>query len=298
MKTRKKTATAQLSRLAQETAERAVQEPAPARQKLEALQRNVGRIVMLPLKELTLSENVRKYVPTDTAEFAQLLDSVKRDGILQNLVADLRLAADGGYSLTIVSGQRRFLAGERAGLESCPVRIMQYSDRAAKLAHGITENVLRDELHCLDLAEGYAALLQEGWSEEQIAETFDRKRQTVFQLLRLARFPAAAKAAIRAEMDKFTTRDLLNKFVAHRWQDEGALVASLQEHAQGRREKRAEEKTDRQLRQQTRALSQKSGYKLSVSGTKALGQLTIKWENEAQRQRLFRLLEESGAKKR
>lgn len=297
MKRTKHTAAAQLSRLAQGAAQATLESRAaavPARQsqaeKLDALLRNVGRIVVLPLSELTLGDNVRRYVPTDTPEFAQLVDSIRRDGILQNLVADLKMGKEGRYQLHVVSGQRRFLAGEAAGVKSCPVRIMQYSDRASKVAHGIAENVLRDSLHCLDLAEGYAELLKEGWTEAQIAETFDRKRQTVMQHLRLARYPEAAKRLIRQHMDQFTSYDLLNKFVAHKWEDAESLLAALQSHLAGKRQAVGRGKTDDDLRRAGRELGRRTGYRVSASGTPAAGQVTIKWRNEAEQRALFRLL--------
>ena len=302
MKFQKRTAAAQLSRLAKESAESKIQSrvsPPPvvpqASDKLEALMRNVGRIVMVPLGELSLSENVRRYLPTDTPEFQQLVDSVRKDGVQQNLVADLRVEEDGRYSLEIVSGQRRYLAGEMAGARSCPVKIMRYTDRASRVAQGIAENVLRDNLHCLDLAEGYAELLKEGWTEEQIAETFDRKRQTIMQHLRLARYPEEAKQIIRGQMDRFTSYDLLNKFVAHKWPDPETLVAALNQHLVGRSAAKSKPKTDDELRRAGQALSAKSGYQISATGTQSSGQVVIKWTDEEQQRALFLLLEQISA---
>jgi ParB family transcriptional regulator, chromosome partitioning protein len=295
MAVRRTSAAAQLSRLASESAAEPRRRAAPAASeaaaRLEALRRNVGRIVMVPLTELHLGENVRRHVPTDTPEFQQLVDSIRKDGVLQNLIAELRETAGGGYLLSLVSGQRRYLAAERAGVENCPVRVVEYSDRASRVAHGLTENVLRDDLHCLDLAEGYADLLGEGWTEEQIAETFDRRRQTVMQFLRLARYPAEAKRVIREHAAEFTAYDLLNKFVARRWESEAALVAALRAHLAGRRKKAAGPKTDEALRRAGRELSARSGYGVAVSGGKKAGQITLRWASERQRAALFRLLE-------
>jgi len=297
MKSQKRSAAGQLTRLAKESAESKIQSRVlppglslNANEKLEALLRNVGRIVMVPLKDLSLSENVRKYVPTNTPEFQQLVDSVKKDGILQNLMADLKIETSGKYKLDVVSGQRRFIAGEIAGTQSCPVRIMQYTNRASRIAHGIAENVLRDNLHCLDLAEGYAELLKEGWTEEQIAETFDRKRQTVMQHLRLARYPEEAKSFIREHMDQFTSYDLLNKFVAHKWKDTQTLITALKEHFEGRAAVKARQKTDEVLQKAGKDLSLKSGYKINVTGTSESGQIAIKWVGEEQQKALFLLL--------
>ena len=299
MKKNKTTAADRLSRLAREVSEtklqsreNAVAVPPQADDKLAALLKNLGRIVVVSLKDLTLSDNVRKYVPTDTPEFQQLVDSIRQDGILQNLVADLVVHPTGQYALKIVSGQRRFIAAEKAGVTQCPVRVMQYSDRAAKLAHGIAENVLRDNLHSLDLAEAYAELIHEGWNEAQVAETFDRKRQTVMQLLRLARYPEAAKRVIREQMERFTTYDLLNKFVAHKWDSTAQLVAALKAHAHGRNNTKGRVETDAALRARSKEISNGSGYRLNVTGTKQAGQVVIKWSSPLQQEQLFQILKQ------
>jgi ParB/RepB/Spo0J family partition protein len=255
------------------------------------LLKNVGRVVTLPLKELSLSENVRKYIPTDTPEFEELVADIKKNGIDQNLVADLRIEPDGSYHLNIVAGQRRYLAGLAAGVENCTVRIKQYTDRGSRIAQGIAENILREDLHPLDLAEGFAELLKEGWSEAEVAESFDRRRQTVLQLLRLARYPESAKSVIREHMEEFTAYDLLNKFVAHRWKDEASLVEALKSHVEWRAAPRVRVYTDDLLKFAGLDLSKKSGYKIRASGTRGVGQVVIKWENEEQQRRLFEFLE-------
>ena len=293
----KKSAASQLERLAKESEEAKnrvapINLPPGVTDKLEAYRRNIGKIVVLPLSELALGENVRKYVLTDTEDFKQLVASIEKGGINQNLVADLRIEEDGTPKLNIVAGQRRYLAGLEAGVKSCPVKIMQFTDRASRIAEGLSENLLRDNLHYLDQAEGYFELLREGWTESQIAETFDRKRQTIMQLLRLARFPDEAKKIIRQNMAEFTSFDLLNKFVARSWKDTPSLVAALKAHLANRANVKNRPKTDERLRTIGKNLSAKSGYRISVSGTSGTGQVTIKWSDERQQKALFELLQQ------
>lgn len=292
--TKKKTAAAQLSRLAQEAGEEVNDRgKLPTHlpdEKAEKLRRNIGRIVMVPRQDIRLSENVRKYIPTETPEFQQLVDSVRQDGLLQNLIAELKVEDSGAY-LNLISGQRRYLAAEIAKLEICPVRIVQYSDRGSKIAHGIAENVLRENLHCLDLAEAYAELLKEGWPEDQIAETFDRRRQTIMQHLRLAKYPEEAKALIRENRENFNSYDLLNKFVAHRWKTDDALVVALKNHLTAKTEPKVRAETTATIKEKGRELSRRSGYRIGVAGTQQIGKITIRWDNEVQRETLFRLLE-------
>lgn len=179
----------------------------------------------------------------------------------------------------------------------CPVRIVQFTDQGSRIAQALSENILRDNLHCLDQAEAYAALLREGWTEDQIAETFDRRRQTVMQHLRLARYPEEAKQVIRDSHDSFSSFDLLNRFVAHRWPDTETLVTALRTHADKRDKKQERARTGDELRQLGRELNARTSYRVSVSGTNEAGQIAIRWFSREDQIELFKVLRTLGNRK-
>src|SRR6185436_5673911 len=138
------------------------------------------------------------------------------------------------FKLVVIAGQRRVLAGRAAGVKQVAALILRLGGRGQRLAEGLAENLFREDLHCLDQAEAYAALIAEGWAEDQIAETFERRRRTILQFLRLARYPERAKTYIRKHKEVFTTYLLFNKFVAKSWKNETELMEKLTEAVKGR----------------------------------------------------------------
>lgn len=69
----------------------------------------------------------------------------------------------------IVTGARRFRAAQLAGLDSIPVRIVNLSDTHV-LEIQVIENLQRVEIHPLEEARGFRALLQlDGYDVHKIS---------------------------------------------------------------------------------------------------------------------------------
>ena len=97
----------------------------------------------------------RHFAETDLDELAA---SIRERGIIQPiLVRTLRGAID---QYEIVAGERRWRAGQRAGLHDVPVVLLEVNDREA-LELAIIENVQRADLNALEEAGGYQALADE-----------------------------------------------------------------------------------------------------------------------------------------
>jgi ParB/RepB/Spo0J family partition protein len=251
-------------------------------EKLELLLRNIGKTVLLSPHLLVIQDNIRQMIDLSSPEFQKLVNSIHEHGVKQNLIGDLRVLPDAKWQIVCVAGQRRLLAALKAGREQVPVRIEQYNNDAARLVDALSENLLRANLHCLDTALGYFRLLQAGWTENQIAEAFERQRDTVMKMLRLARFPAAAHNLIRTYPNLFTSTVLLTKFVAKSWPSEAALLEAMQQYAAKSNEKNSpalSKATDDRLKELVRSL-EKRGIKTAVKGTLVQGQLLMKWNNE------------------
>jgi ParB family transcriptional regulator, chromosome partitioning protein len=107
----------------------------------------------LPLDSLTESpNNPRKSF--DEAGLNELAASIKAQGILAPLVV-----RPVDHHFEIVAGARRYRAAQRAGLETAPVRIVELTDAQA-LETSIVENLQRRDVHPLDEAQGFAALIR------------------------------------------------------------------------------------------------------------------------------------------
>ena len=98
---------------------------------------------------------------------AQNADSVRTQGILSPLL----VRPLGEHTYEIVAGARRYRAAQRAGLDYAPVRIVDLTEAQA-LETSIVENLQRRDVHPLEEAQGFAALLrleEPKYSIEQIA---------------------------------------------------------------------------------------------------------------------------------
>lgn len=135
----------------------------------------------LPLEALAESSfNPRRHF--DEAALAELAESIKAQGILAPLVV-----RPVNQHFEIVAGARRFRAAQMAGLAAAPVRIVEMTDAEA-LEASIVENLQRRDVHPLDEAQGFAALMRFGelpLTIEQIAAKCGKSPAYVAGRLRL-----------------------------------------------------------------------------------------------------------------
>lgn len=263
---------------------------------LESLRRNINKVVLLPLDILLIEENVRQSVNVSSPEFLSLVDSIRENGIRQNIIVDLQDQDESNYKVVVIAGQRRVLAGRKAGAKQVAALILRLNDRGKRLAEGLAENLFREDLHCLDQAEAYAALISEGWTEEQIADTFERRRKTILQFLRLARYPKQAKALIREHKEAFTAYLLFNKFIARTWKSEEELMEKLK--AVIEEKKAPQQKTRETLAPEADRLIQAfqgyEGLKCKVTGNNEKGKIVIDYQNQAALEKIIALFENVG----
>ena len=114
----------------------------------------------------------------------ELAASVKRDGVQEPIIVRPK-----GDSHELVSGERRVRASIMAGLETVPAICREVSDEEM-LKFGLIENIQREDLNAVELAQAYQRLIDEfGWTQERVAEEVGKKRATVTNTLRLLHLP-------------------------------------------------------------------------------------------------------------
>jgi len=127
------------------------------------------------------------------AELAELTASIVKNGILQPLL--VTRAVD-GYRL--IAGERRWRAAKTAGLTEVPVRILSDLPESAALELSLIENLQREDLNPVELAEGYRQLQKEfHLTQEQIAQRVGKERATVANTLRLLDLPEVILNSLR-----------------------------------------------------------------------------------------------------
>jgi ParB family chromosome partitioning protein len=146
----------------------------------------------LPLALLNESKTNPRRV-FDEAALKELAASIRSQGVLSPLL--VRPLAENSFE--IVAGARRYRAAQLAEAATVPVRIVHFSD-AEILEAQLVENLIRAEIHPMEEAEGFRALLnleEPKYSIEQIAARVGKQPSFVAHRLRLIDLiPAAVEA--------------------------------------------------------------------------------------------------------
>lgn len=121
----------------------------------------------------------------------ELTESVKRHGILQAIL--VRPMADG--RLEIVCGERRWRSAVAAQLEYVPVDIRELSDEVV-IELQIIENLHRSDVSELEEAEGYAALMSQGYTVDKIIEATKKTKSYIYARLKLCDLAQASREFI------------------------------------------------------------------------------------------------------
>jgi len=125
--------------------------------------------------------NPRKRFPE--AEHLELTASVAKHDVLQPLL--VRPWPDNSGNYELVAGERRHRAAEAAGKADVPVLVKDLTDDEV-LHIQIIENLQRKDVHPLEEADGYKALVDRDHTMEQIAGEVSQTRTYVAQRLKLA----------------------------------------------------------------------------------------------------------------
>jgi ParB/RepB/Spo0J family partition protein len=138
-------------------------------------------ITALPIEQLHESPfNPRKTFAS--AGLQELADSIRAVGVQQPI--KVRPVA-GGEAWEVVFGHRRLRAAVLAGLASMPCMVCTMTDAEAARAQ-IAENLEREDLHPIEEAEGYAALMQDhGVTADELVQQTGKSRSYIYGRLKL-----------------------------------------------------------------------------------------------------------------
>ena len=109
-----------------------------------------------------------------------LAASIREVGVLQPIVVR---RAQNGYEL--IAGERRLRAAKKAGLATIPA-VIRDSEDADTLREAIIENIHREDLGPIELADAFRALLDDlGLTQEILAERLGVSRSHIANTIRL-----------------------------------------------------------------------------------------------------------------
>ena len=114
----------------------------------------------------------------------ELAESIRAQGVIQPLV----VSPVGKNRFTIIAGERRWRAAQRAGLEKVPVVVRRVETDQELLELALVENLQRADLNAIEEAEAYRSLRESfSLSQTEIAQRVGKSRVTVTNALRLLR---------------------------------------------------------------------------------------------------------------
>lgn len=228
-------------------------------------------------------------------DLRDLVESVREKGVLQPVI--VRPTPE-GYEL--VAGERRLRAAQAAGVEKVPALIKKMTDRES-LEAAVVENVQRENLNAVELAEAYHRLAHEfSLSQDEIAKRVGKDRVTVANTLRLLKLPAEVKqAVVDGQFSAGHARALLaappGRLLAifHAAVRKGLSVREVERLCQAGEKRPPARKTGSQdpyLKDIEEKLSRRGGTRVRIAGSPKKGRFEVSYFSEAEFERLAALL--------
>ena len=187
----------------------------------------------------------------DETKLAELAANIKLHGILQPVLVRPLLGGE-ARSYELVAGARRYRASKLAERESIPASVRELTDTEC-LELQLIENLQRADVHELDEARGYAALMQmqpDTYTVETLAEKVGRSEKYVYARLRLTHLVQEVQDAFYA--GKLTVAHAFEIARLQPGDQRRALAECFPEHktaAAVLKDKKAEAVTVRSLRE-------------------------------------------------
>ncbi|MCB9209885.1 MAG: ParB/RepB/Spo0J family partition protein [Ignavibacteriales bacterium] len=147
-------------------------------------------------------------VEFDPKSLDELKKSILQNGLIQPIT--VRRGKSGNYEL--ISGERRLRACKDIGYQTIPAYIINVETKEAMVALALIENIQRDKLNPIEIAQAYKRLIEEcNLSQEQVSERVGKDRTTITNSLRLLKLPnEIQQSIIKDEISAGHARAIIN----------------------------------------------------------------------------------------
>ena len=256
------------------------------------------------LKELKISdispdpEQPRRYF--DKEKLEELASSIKIHGVLQPIVVIRK-----NSKFLIVAGERRYRASKLAGLEKVPAVVRELSDQN-RLELSLIENIQRDNLNVLEMAEAYSKLREQfNLTAKEIGERVGgRSESAVLNTLRLLKLPQIVKDYIVSgelkegqarpllKIDEETIKKILPKIIEENWSSRKIEQFLVNYKKQIEESKKVEpKKVNNPFKKTVKHISKKLSADVDIkTSARGSGKIVIKFKSEEELKRLEEIL--------
>src|SRR5579875_3284070 len=225
----------------------------------------------------------------DEVALTELAASITATGVVQPVL--VRSLPNGRFQL--IAGERRLLASRKAGKSTIPAILRQVSDEQA-MEMTIVENLQRTDLNPMEQARAFERLGREfRLTQEQMAQRTGKDRASVANFLRLLRLPQEVQDKVENGQLSFGHARALLALEDPKWILEAARkvtslalsVRQTETYVQGilnpekkeRREEKAKEPLDPNVRDARDRLQRALGMKVSIEDKNGRGRVIIEY---------------------
>ncbi len=154
--------------------------------------KEVGSVASIPVSSIQPNP-FQPRTDFDEATLDELMRSIKEKGIVQPITVR---RVNGGYQ--IIAGERRLRAAQLARLKDIPAYVLDVSSDEEMLELALVENIQREHLNPMEVANAYRRLLDEcNLTQEDVAQKVGKDRTTVTNFLRLLKLPDKIQEGLR-----------------------------------------------------------------------------------------------------
>lgn len=188
-------------------------------------------VLLLDLTRIRKSKsNPRRRRAADHAEKIQeLADSITKHGVLEPVIVRPLDKPEDGYDHELVVGSRRYDACSLAAVGKIPALVRDLSDDDV-LEIQVIENAQRVDVHPLDEADAFQALVKRNYPTTKIAEKIGRPLAYVVQRLKLCSLSKRCRAALDEEKISIGVAVLLARLPTEKLQDEALEHVDAEGH--------------------------------------------------------------------
>lgn len=161
----------------------------------------MNEITMIPVDQLVHHPHNPRL---DMGDLTELTESIRSQGVLQNLTVVPEAEYPGDDHYLVVIGNRRMEAAKLAGLAEVPCVIsdMDYNEQIATM---LIENMHRSDLTMYEQAQGIQMMMDLGMTQGQISEMTGFSRTTVKRRLEMAKLD---KETLKEKCTQVTMDDM------------------------------------------------------------------------------------------
>lgn len=158
------------------------------------LQEEPERVQSLPVQRLR-PNRFQPRTEFDDDRLDELAESIRSQGVVQPLV----VTPLSGGEYTIIAGERRWRAAQKADLAEVPVVVREVAGDRELLELALVENLQRADLNAVEEAEAFRTLATSfDLSQEEIAARVGKSRSAVTNALRLLNLPPEVQDHLRS----------------------------------------------------------------------------------------------------